>query len=79
MTDLLPPIRLVCSGSAEFPHRKILVYKTQDGAIPFSMADSSVELKCRRCGQAPRPGGLTMRGLLMLARDAGGELDIRRA
>ena len=79
MSDLLPPIRLVCTGSGEFPHRKIVVYRTQDGAIPFNMADASMELRCRRCGQAPRPSGLTMRGLLLLARDAGGELDIRRA
>jgi len=79
MSDLLPPVRLVCSGSSEFPHRKIKIYETEDGAVPWSMADASMELKCKRCGQAPRPSGLTMRGLLMLARDAGGELDIRRA
>lgn len=67
-------VRIVCSGTKAFPHRKIQVYKTETPG--WNMADASLSLRCWRCGQAPRPSGLTMRGLLLLARDAGGELDI---
>ncbi len=71
------PIRIVCTGSASFPHRKVTVMQTED--LNWNLADASLELHCTRCGQAPRPGHLTVRALIQLARDAGGELDIRRA
>jgi hypothetical protein len=46
--------------------------------VPWIMTDASLELRCPRCGQAPRPDGMTMRALVMLAKDAGGRLDIGR-
>ena len=76
ITRAVVTIRLVCTGKPEFRHRSVTVW--QGDGVPWNLADASLELRCRRCGQAPRPSGMTLRALVTLARDAGGKLDIGR-
>ena len=67
-------IRIVCTGGKKFPHRRVLVYETDSAG--WDLTDASLELRCGRCGLAPRFIGITLRGILRLAEDAGGELDL---
>lgn len=73
-------VSLVCTGPAKFPHGKVVIYRTDEDSSAWwlTMTDCNLELRCKRCHQATRPGWRKMPALLRLAADAGGELDIRR-
>lgn len=74
-------IQLVCTGRKERRHKRVVVYRTEDGTPPWylTLDNCNIELRCSRCRQASRPGRHRLPALLQLALDAGGELDLSPA
>lgn len=73
-------ITLCCRGREGFPHRRVVVY-AYDGPLPIPFDRTSftcLELRCTRCGYAPRVSEAELSALLNIASFEGGQLDIPR-
>jgi hypothetical protein len=71
-------IRLVCTGSRGFPHRRVVVY-AYEGAVPLPPAilpGAQLELRCKRCRRGPQVNDAQLHALLTIARDRDNILDI---
>jgi hypothetical protein len=77
-------VTLYCTGRGTArPHRRRVTVYTYDGPVPVPAGwlayppGSDLDLACKRCGLAPRPGNDGMRALIELAASQPhGELDI---
>jgi len=71
-------ITLCCRGRGKYKHRRVVVY-AYDGPLPIPFertAFTCLELRCTRCGYAPRVSEAELAALLSIAGFSGGQLDI---